>query len=58
MVLSGIRVIGPDSGAGAGPGQLTGADCYIFRNFPNWLVGYILLLPLLGGSFTSIGSLW
>lgn len=58
VVLSGIRIIGPDNGAGAGPGQLTGADCYIFRNFPNWLVCYILLLPLLWGLFTSIGSLW
>ena len=58
MVLSGIRVIGPDDRAGAGPGQLTGADCYVFRNFPNWLVCYILLLPLLWGLFTSTGSLW
>lgn len=58
VVLSGIRVIGPDKGAGAGPGQLTGADGYIFRNFPSWLFCYILLLSLLRQLFTSIGSLW
>ena len=29
-----------------------------FRNFPNWLFCYILLLSLLRRLFTSIGSLW